>query len=253
MIILDCESRDSALASLSTIYGVPTREITQFLQETDLEKHYATCDPPNSVDRELALLFEQGFGSISAPISRVFWFHLTRAKPGADFARGILPLDEALNEIWETMLAVFKGTHHETNLRALRRNGVPDFQYELKVGQPAHGGPFAMLVRESAFRAQEMGNHDYLRLPEIMADICNGYDKTYSEAIHNDLREALVPYIVKFWSNEQSDKSYAEAAMYYLYCTVHGLDLSIYANTCFIGDNNRIPREHIVSVEAIQQ
>jgi hypothetical protein len=40
-----------------------------------------------------------------------------------------------------------------------------------------------MLVREVAFdRPSEY--HDYLWLPEIIEDICNGYQRRYGERIH---------------------------------------------------------------------
>jgi hypothetical protein len=249
VITLDCESRDSALTSLSAIYGVSIKEVEQFLQETNLEKHYAEVNPPRPGSRELLLLFKREFACSSASIDRVFWFYLTRAKAGSDFAiSGILPLTQAIGCVWETILAVFKGTQQEQNLRKLKDNGVPDDQYNYKVGQPQHAGPYAMLVRDSASRAQEMSNHDYLQLPEIMEDICNGYFRKYGEMIDGELRQALTPYIVKFWSN-QTGEYLVESALFYLYCIAHAQPLSIDANHCFDGQNSPIPREQIVKIE----
>lgn len=252
MITLDCETRDSALGSVSLIYEVPAKEIDGFLRETDLERHYATNNPEHPGDEELTLLFERAFDCTPTAIDRVFWFHLTRAKPDSDFASGILPLSEALPGVWDTIMAIFRGTAREMNLRNLKEKGVPDFQYGLKVGQPLHAGPYAMLVRDSAFRSKEMSNHDYLWLPEIVEDICNGYHASYGDMIHDEVCEALVPYIVKFWSDKKIGKSCVESAMYYLYSTAHGQDLSICANTCFDGKNCRVPQEQIVKIEKVQ-
>ena len=251
MTALDCESRESTLDSLSVIYGVSASDIKKFLREADLEKHYATTNPQNPCDKELTSLFEQTFDSAPGPIHRVFWFHLTRAKLGAGFVNGILPLSEALDDIWETIFAVFKGTNHEIELRNLQQNGVPGHLYDLKVGNPLHGGPYAMLVRESAFRLNEMGSHDYLRLPEIIDDICNGYKETCGHDIHDELSKALVPYIVKFWSNEENGKLHIEPALYYLYCIMQGQELTDIANTCFDGKNSAVPPEQIVKVDAL--
>lgn len=251
MIVLDCESRDSTLDSVSAIYGMSREEIEQFLQATDLDKHYATIDPVQPGHRELTLLFETEFGCCAAPLDRVFWFHLTRAQPNADFTNGIQPLDKALDRVWETIFTAFRNTHYEKNLQIMRTEGVRNFHYQLKVGNPVHGGPYAMLVRESAFRAEEMCNHNYLGLPEIIEDICNGYHEAYGEMIHDELHQHLTPYIVKFWSPKQTSKSCVESAMYYLYCTAHGEKLSTYANTCFDGENSPVPREQIVKIELL--
>ena len=251
MIFLDCESRDTALDSVSAVYSVSRSDIEEFLRTLDLDKHYAEVDPPRTADQELALLFEAQFKCSAAPLDKVFWFHLTRAQSNTDFNDGIQPLETALARIWETIFAVFASTHHEKNLRILKSDMVPNSAYNLKIGKSVHGGPYAMLVREAAFRAEEMGNHDYLWLPEIMEDICNGYHKAYGEVIHDDLYHALTPYIVKFWSQKQISKSCIEVAMYYLYCTAHGQKLSIDANTCYDGGNSSVPREQITKVEPL--
>ena len=253
MNTLDCESRDTALGSLSCIYGVPEREIEAFLQETDLERHCAESNPQHPADRELRLLFESTLGCAPSAIDRVFWFHLTRAKHDADFASGILPLNEALPCVWNTILGIFDGTDHEEPLRRFREEGVPNYHYALKVGEFLDAGPYAMLVRESAFRAGEMGNHDYLWLPEIMEDICNGYHDTTGAMIHDTLRASLIPYVVKFWSRKKTGKDCVESAMYYLYRTAHGQELSIGANTCFDGKGCEIPQGQIVKVEKIDR
>lgn len=249
MITLDCESRDVALWSLSRIYEVPEREIDAFLKGTDLERHCAEGDPQHPAHRELTLLLERALGCAPSAIDRVFWFHLTRAKYDAGFASGILPLNQALPSVWDTILHIFKGTEHERPLQRLREKGIPNFQYRLKVGNRLHAGPYAMLVRESAFRSQEMGNHGYLWLPEIVEDICNGDHDSSGVAIHDTVCASLIPYVVKFWSRKQTNQSCVEAAMYYLYRTAHGQKLSDYANTCFDGEGCAIPREQIVKIE----
>ena len=249
MITLDCESQDATLNSLSHIYGVPKQEIKAFLKKTDLERHYEETKPVQTVERELTLLFEKTLGCTPPNIDRVFWFHLTRASYDADFSSGILPLDDALPRVWEMLIDIFRGTKNEAPLRNLRKNGVSNFQYQLKVGNPVHGGPYAMLVRDSAFQAHEMGNYDYLRLPEIVEDICNEYQDVSGVKIHDSVCSWLIPHIIKFWSSDKTDKSCVESAMYYLYCTMHGQSMSIHANTCFDGMNLAVTREQIVKIE----
>ena len=248
MMTMDCHNRRSCLGSMSVIYDVPMTEIEEFLRDVDLDEHYKRTHPRALGDSEITRLFEQQFGRVSTPLERVYWFHLTRAAEGADFRDGILPLGQALDRVWETVLTVFRDPPEHNNLRLLRERGVPDWHYGTKVGQPLLGGPYAMLVRESAFRAREMGNHDYLWLPEIMEDICNGYREAYGHVIHERLCNALTPFIVKFWSTKMLGKNCVESAMYYLYSTAHEEELCDLANTCYDGANSRVPPERIVCV-----
>lgn len=251
MLILDCESRESALASVATIYGVRTDEIDGFLQNLDLDAHCSTKRPLNSSDEELRLLFEKSVGRVAAPIDRVCWFHLTRAHPMSDFSGGIQPLSASLNQVWETLLKVFCGTKHEKPLIELRRKGIPDSQYRMKTGNAFYAGPYAMLIREVAFYPRESGNHDYLCLPEIMEDICNGYEQVHGESLHDTLNCALSPKIVKFWSSLQVD--HITTALHYLYRTAHDYTSTWIPNTCFDGSNKAIPPAQILRVETVEK
>lgn len=251
MLTLDCESLETTLMSLSRIYGISGQEIKAFLKETDLDRYYAENDLQDTGDRELTGLFERTFNCSPSAIDRVFWFHLTRAKPDADFESGIFPLNEALPKVWDTILRIFKNTEHEVPLRKMRDTGVSDFQYNHKIGKPLLAGPYAMLVREVAFKSHEIGNHDYLWLPEIVEDICNGYNDASGVMLHDSVCAALVPYVIKFWSRKRTGKDCIQAAIYYLYCSMHNQKLSIYANTCYDAENVMIPREQIVKIEKI--
>lgn len=249
MLSLDCESRASALDSLASIFGLSEKSIENFLCGFDIEDHYKRNEPPHSGDRELRLVLETRLRCSAAPLDRVYWFHLTRALPTSDFAHGIQPLTTALDHVWETVLHVFHETQHQPRLTKMKELGVPNSHYQLKTAKPLHAGPYAMLVRDVANRSKDIGNHDYLWLPEIMEDICNGYQTEYGESIHDELNKALVPVIVKFWSAKQRGIGCVEAALYYVYLSLHGHKLTMHANTCFDGKNELIPREQIIRVE----
>ena len=250
MRVIDCSSRESALNSVAALYGVPSAVLDGFLIAFDLDAHYEEHDPQNYGDRELRTIFEASIGRVPYQVDRVHWFHLTRVSQISDFARGIYPLTLSIDDVWQTVLQVFRHTEYEPGLLKMRKTRVPGFHYELKVGNPIHGGPYATLVRDVAIRSREMGNHDYLWLPEIMEDICNGYQEAYGTSIHSALNKALMPVIVKFWSAKQTRIGCVEAALYYLYLTAHDRRLSVNANTCFDGENQTILPEQIISVEA---
>src|SRR5712664_89560 len=117
MVVLDCESRESALASITAIYEVRPTALDAFLRALDLNARCSKTRPSHSPERELRLLLESALGCEAAAIDRVCWFHLTRAHPKSDFSDGIQPLSAALDRVWETIIQVFRGTKHETPLR----------------------------------------------------------------------------------------------------------------------------------------
>ena len=97
----------------------------------------------------------------------------------------------ALDRVWETVISIVDSSIEKERLNNMRLNGVSDFQYGFKTGDSLHWGPFAMLVRKVAFNASKVGNHDYLEVPEIIEDICNGYEHKYNESIYNKVISGL--------------------------------------------------------------
>ena len=248
---LDCHSRESALQSISRIFAAPAVDIDAYLACVDLDAYYEEHDPDTSPDRTITALLEEALGRTSSEVTEVFWFHLTRVLPGEDFMKGIQPLDDALDGIWRLLFKVFEESEHFKNLNDLRNSGVPNLQYRLRVGKPFHCGPYAILVREAAFRAEEIGNHDYLAVPEIVRDICRGYEERFNASIVNQVTAALRPCIVKFKSKPEGDQWCLEPAVYYLHRTARGERLNLHANTCYDGGNSSIPPQDIVGVEFV--
>jgi hypothetical protein len=106
-----------------------------------------------------------------------------------------------------------------------------------------------VLVKDIAFRAQKIGNHDYLMLPEIVEDICNGYRDKYSISIREDVVSSLKPCIVKFRSKFRIDQSCIGVAILYVYKLTKGEPLSPDASTCFDAKGNVIPHGDILSIK----
>lgn len=249
MVDLDCESPQSSLNSLSRIFGIDEMGLREFLASIDLDRHYELNNPQLMAGPELLRLFELEGGRQRESIDRVYWFHLTRVLSSTQFQDGILPLGQVLPSIWTMLFKLFTGTHHEARLRAMQAAGVADRHFNFKTNNSDQWGPFAMLVRDVAFFSAEVHNHDYLRTPEIVEDICNGYREQFGENIQAAIEHSMVPTIVKFWSTYQGYG--LESAMCYAYCCVHKEQLRSSANTCFDGEGTTVPFEHIVSIQAL--
>jgi len=248
---LDCHTRESTLFCVSRLFGVSTGQVDDFLLGLDLDAYCREHPVEGYGDTIVTMLAEREFGPIQHDLSAVSWFHLTRVLPGEDFGAGILPLGEALDGVWTTLERIFDGTRHVERLRTLRREGVSDWLFRLKVPDPFFWGPYAMLIRDAAFRSGEIGNHDYLGTPEIVQDICHGYEARFGLRIEDEVQAALHPCIVKFTSDRRLDRGCVKAAAFYLYLTVHGRPMSLHSNDCFDGGGVAVPPSEVELVEFI--
>jgi hypothetical protein len=233
------------------MYGADASDVARFLLGLDLDEEYQTKKISKLGDEYLAELFRSKFGGELHRWDNVCWFHLTRVPANTDFAEGILPLHLALEKVWGTLISILSDARRRANLEKLRGAGVDDFQYNLKTGDTSLSGPYAMLVRESAFQSRSMGNHDYLKLPEIIEDICNGYQRQFGESIIEGVSIALKPCIVKFEVAEGDVSDLVEAVLMYCWSKVHSQELSLDANTCYDAGGTIVPHSAIRKIEFV--
>ena len=252
MAHLDCETVESTISCVAEIFGVQPEQIIAFFDQFDIEQHFAKNRPEGDGAHETKRLLENLYGQPKHLITRTYWFHLTRVPESTSFQDGIRPLDEALPRIWEMLHNLLAQTKHADRLKAMAFDGVSDFQYTLKTANRLHWGPYAMLVKAIGACAESVGNHDYLKMPEIVEDICNGYKDVYGESIQPLIEDCLVPTVVKFWSEDPEDQYGLESAIYYAYLTHHKMELTHSANTCFDGRNSTVQPNRIVYVEHIR-
>jgi hypothetical protein len=193
-------------------------------------------------------MFEARFGP-PKPLDTVCWFHLTRVPSSTTFSEGILPLSEALDKIWNTLLSFLTEPEQRANLEQLKREGVPNHLYIMKTQDPLHFGPHAMLVREVAFHANAMGYSEFLESSEIVEDICDGYQKQFGSSIHEEIRKALKKCIVKVGLPAEGYEYSVEEALLYCWFKIHNQQLTSDANTSYDGKAKAIPSEAIRKVE----
>lgn len=224
-----------------------------FLAVVDLEKEYEANSGDSDGNDLIVDLFEAHFGPCAQVWDLACWFHLTRVPLGTTFSEGILPLDLALDRIWQTLNAILGPGQKAVKLQELRAAGLSDYLYNLKTQSSIHFGPFAMLVRESAFHAEAMWNHDYLRIPEIIEDICNDYERRFRERIHEEVSAGLRPCVVKFEVAEDSGESLLAPVLHYCWCKARREELHLHANTCFDGRGQTVPHSAIRKFEFLER
>ena len=248
--VLDCEDGESAVESLSKCFDCEQSELLEVLQSIDIGEVYSNFDnsPDVGSDEYLHDYVVEKLGEPDKTES-VCWFHLTRTLDGNDFSDGILPLSQSLDLIWETLISIFEGSEISKNLKLMEENGVDDFQYNLKCDDSEHAGPYGILVREVACYAFELSQHDYLAFPEIIEDICDGYDREFGSPIYDEVSKALVRCVVKFSEEVEADLGVIKAALYYAYTYANDLPVSDNSVCDYDGGDCAVPHEDIISVE----
>lgn len=249
---IDCESKEHVFQSLSNGFACSTDDLENILLGIDIKEIYEgnwqNIDIP--ADKYLYQYTVKNIGD-HKPLERVNWFHLTRTTRQNEFEDGIIPLGASFERIWSTLINISSDTVIKNNLKILKEKGVPDCHYALKHNDQFLWGPYAVLVKDTAFTMKDLAQHDYLRMPEIIEDICNGYKEKFGESIIEIIESSLVPKIVKFQSSMRVDTGCIEAALFYAYDLAKGNLPSINCVTCFDGKGVKIKQDSIICVTSI--
>lgn len=252
-VVLDCESFETTLKSLAHIFQTTPRKMHEVLSTKEIGTYYETHSRvlPDFRDH-LSAEAERHFG-IPLTLDFVCWFHTTRILPGTTFSEGILPLGDARPSLKQRLIAAVDNVHIREQLRqALETDAIDDSHYADKTQDSFDWGPYAILVREVAFHAKELCQHDYLGMPEIIEDICSGFRKTSGLDLFDFFSAKLRPAIVKFTSTCNYDESCIATALYYAYSTIHDGAPSSNSVDYFNGENTPIPPQNILSVEFVE-
>jgi hypothetical protein len=252
LIVLDCESFDSALHSLALIFRCKPVLLRDFLSIPEIDINYE--ENPNLPMGFREYLYEVVVKHIGQPqmLDSVSWFHTTRIRNDAAFSEGILPLGVILPNLITMLADVLDDPDKEQFRAALDTHGISDSHYSNKTNNDMHWGPFAILVRDVAFQANKLGQHDYLGMPEIIEDICNGLSKNGGPDFIEQFRAKLKPAIVKFTSNKVVNDVLIATALCYVRSCILQKELDCNSVNCFNGENEAVPYSDIVGVEFVE-
>lgn len=252
-VILDCENIDTALDSLGGIFNCSSASMRALLSEKKIGEFYEVNwrDLPEFGEYLLATV-EKQFG-YPRVLDAIRWFHATRVLPDTTFAEGILPLNVALPRIKAMLVDAVEDSDVKQQLEAiLAADRVKDRLYSMKTSDSLHWGPYAMLIRDVVFYPDDVGQHDYLGMPEIIEDICNGFEKSARISLLKTFEHALLPAIVKFTSEPIHEESCIAAAICYVFSTLDKGRPTSSCLWCFDGEGVQVPPENIISVEFVE-
>ena len=250
-MVLDCENEKTTIDSICNILAVEPKNLREKLKMIDLEKYYTIHNYyPYTVESTLWEILNCQYKQDEYI---VYWFHLTRVYGKFKEKLGILPLNMIIEDIWQFLYSLVK-TEVSINKWEEFRKGMSNSRnhfaglYNMKIKNEYLNGPFGILVKEAAFKPKEIGNHDYLRIPEIVEDICICSKDIIDFDLEDLYIKNAVACIVKFKALAKAD-NYLKIALYYLYKKIHNIKMSINSNTCYDNRGKVIPFEDIIKIE----
>ena len=229
---LDCESPSAAAESLAAILGTQraTLEAQLMTFEESMWESFEADYPLQDPDYYLRdWVLDTLHTTISRDWAHTYYFHLTRTLDPCAFMHGIEPLRPPLiDRIWAMLypLVEYEITPEQWGaFRTEMETTVRDHHaelYRMKTEEPEwHGGPYGLLVREQAFHARAVSNHDYLRTPEIVEDIGFCFQDRFGVDLNSRFYNISQPAIVKFCVVDAKVQTVA-MALNYLWTKLHG-------------------------------
>ena len=251
---LDCETRQSAEASVLAAFGCTLPALREFLTDPSHLAHYEANWKTIPVDFDRFLL-QRAYSKLGTPTlpQEFCWFHCTRVPAGTTFEEGILPLGAVAPGLQERLVEELEDeAAQEAVRRAFASKGGRTLHFGHKLSHELHGGPYAILVREVAEHARALGQHDYLGMPEIIEDLCDEVQAECGMDLLPIFEERWRPAIVKFVApaNAAGEFALAVALRYLRALELEGAP-DRGAVWCFDGENQVVPRERILKVEFV--
>lgn len=250
---LDCETRESTVASLCQAFQCSAESFLLFVQDPVHGLHYD--EHWRDLPEFQKYLFERAishFGNPQLP-SEVCWFHGTRVPHGTTFQEGIFPLGQRIDSLKEAVLATLDNDQHQEQVRqAFARKGGYAYHFREKITNTMHWGPYAILIRELAFHAESCSQHDYLGMPEIIDDLCEEIRIACKLDLLPIFQERWRPALVKFVAVADSlVETYLGVALCYLRSAL--LEGAPDSNSvmCFDGENTPVSPEQIIRVDFV--
>lgn len=252
-MILDCESFDSTMLSICEIFNIPSKKVFEILWD----KKY---DNPN-YDKPLEDMILDDFTSIYGHIpfyNEAYWFHLTRSMCIKGFKKGIYPLGEIKDELFEALYSLVKDVIPLDEWNKIIKYGISGHHsnlYRMKISDPMHHGPYALLIKEVSL-VDSSCDHNYLKIPEIIEDIAIDISKKYEIDLNKLFFNNSLPAIIRFRADIKPSlqKCYLKSALLYMYFKIRNIELSNrQLRASYDGENTMVHPDKIAKIEIIRE
>lgn len=250
--ILCCPDSAGAVQSLAALFGVAPDRFARALSDAALiVEAGAKADVARAIVPALTAVLD---GPPVTP-SRIHFFHGTRAfDPALFLQRGLLPLREILDDLWQRMQRLAPEVRSEdfTALRKGLEDGrVKALTYKHRI-DTHDDGPHGVLVRDVLLDPESYSASEFLRIPEIVEDICVAAHSEFEVDLQPRFERATTPCVVEFATQPQKALQAISAACWYAESalrsqTARGDD----AFWNFCGEGVAVPPGDIVLVDVV--
>lgn len=253
MLLLDCESLDTAIHTSAAILGISDRELRDRVKSFDYDR-VPRAEQQQHPYEALVVRHALGYSPEELPVDHAcYWHHATRVSATEQFIDGILPLPLIIDRLWHMLGELARDWSSTNEWKSFRPNmrGQGAQQYWGKFSFQPGGGPFAFLVRPVILSGERLGNHNYLGIPEIVEDICMAYEEMFGHDLAARFIDSSRPCIVRFRSHKPWPGA-LQAALVFMHSALSGGGLSRHGNTCFDGRGEAVPVSDIVKIEWLE-
>lgn len=250
MLTLDCSTRENTLLTLATAFKCSAEEVRAALLSVDLDLIYETKPPILIESRQYLREYICDLIGVPEDFTDAYWFHGTRTTYDNQFSEGLLSLGHSEKLVMDMLISHAPTNQVRERLQAWNTHGgVPDDLYQERTLNKLHWGPYGHLVREVHLQAQNLYQHDYVRLPELVEDVCNAYVEYYQQDLTKHYVKVFRPCIVWFRSEIQYHDGVLEAALGYAYTSVRGLPPDSGSVYGIDRDGIDVPHGNILKIE----
>jgi len=215
---LDCETRESALLSVSEILGLTRLDLIGFFREFDLwdyaEEHgYGLGDAGDLLLETLLTQMNCDWG-----FSHTAWFHMTRCLLTEEFKGGLKTYSGIIDDIWELLFNINTSDITRSDWNKLRLSMESDMSsnlgeyHSIRTSSDEQESPCGILVPELRSGNPLIKQDHYLEnAPEVVSHVCEKNSKLLAE-----YKKATKPCIVKFETSD-NELYLLSAALLYVY------------------------------------
>lgn len=247
--ILRCPDRVGAVQSLAALFGTSPDRLARALRKAAA---VVEADAEAELARAIVPALRAILGRRPMTPSRIHFFHGTRAFEPQLFAqRGLLPLPAILDDLWERMQGLAPEVPQEafTALREGLENGrIEALTYKHRF-DTRDDGPNGVLVQDVLLDSKSYHSSDFLRIPEIVEDICFAARNELKVDLEPRFDRATTPCVVEFATEPRDVQNALTAACWYAEAALRGKTAGGDDASCtFSGDGVAVPPGDIVFV-----
>jgi hypothetical protein len=251
-----CKDDKHIYSSISGITGVSQTEVDQFIQQITCGDTLFHGNP----NHERVMLTEcTKYFTCSVQPYETCYFHGTRCLPSTTFANGLLPVSDAIDEIWNSLFELVQENETRDSWNSFRKeyeasceaHQLGRYWWRVNNSRGREAGPWGKLIREEWLINRRSDNHYVDEGPEIITIISMAYKGKAGINLSNRYLEASTRCIVHFRTTRRDKNVLGYALLWLLHKTKcpDSLQHGFYGLESMCGQG--VPPDQILEVERL--